>query len=57
MKKEYQATNYESDLTDKHWEAIKEFFPSGNKNKYHKRSLERVLKHKTCVQNNKYDII
>ena len=31
MKKEYQATNYESDLTDKQWEAIKEFFPSGNK--------------------------
>ena len=31
MKKEYQATNYESDLTDKQWEAIKEFFPSGIK--------------------------
>ena len=44
MKKEYQATNYESDLTDKQWEAIKEFFPSGNKSKYHKRSLvEEVL--------------
>ena len=44
MKKEYQATNYESDLTDKQWEAIKEFFPSGNKSKYHKRSLvEAVL--------------
>ena len=44
MKKEYQATNYESDLTDEQWEAIKEFFPSGNKNKYHKRSLvEAVL--------------
>ena len=39
MKKEYQATNYESDLTDKQWEAIKEYFPSGNKSKYHKRSL------------------
>jgi len=26
MKKEYQATNYESDLTGKQWEAIKEFF-------------------------------
>ena len=44
MKKEYQATNYESDLTDKQWEAIKEFFLSGNKSKYHKRSLvEAVL--------------
>ena len=44
MKKEYQATNYESDLTDEQWEAIKEFFPSGNKSKYHKRSLvEAVL--------------
>ena len=44
MKKEYQVTNYESDLTDKQWEAIKEFFPSGNKSKYHKRSLvEAVL--------------
>ena len=44
MKKEYQATNYESDLTDKQWEAIKEFFPSENKSKYHKRSLvEAVL--------------
>ena len=44
MKKEYQAINYESDLTDKQWEAIKEFFPSGNKSKYHKRSLvEAVL--------------
>ena len=44
MKKEYEATNYESDLTDKQWEAIKEFFPSGNKSKYHKRSLvEAVL--------------
>ena len=39
MKKEYEATNYESDLTDEQWEAIKEFFPSGNKSKYHKRSL------------------
>ena len=44
MKKEYQATNYESDLTDEQWEAIKEFFPSENKSKYHKRSLvEAVL--------------
>ena len=31
MKKEYEATNYESGLTDEQWEAIKEFFPSENK--------------------------
>ena len=43
MKKKYQATNYESDLTDKQWEAIKEFFPSGNKSKYHKRSLVEAV--------------
>ena len=44
MEKEYKATNYASDLTDKQWEEIKEFFPSGNKSKYNKRSLvEAVL--------------
>ena len=43
MKKEYEATNYESDLTDEQWEAIKEFFPSGNKSKYHKRSLVEAM--------------
>lgn len=44
MEKEYKATNYASDLTDKQWEKIKEFFPSGNKSKYNKRSLvEAVL--------------
>ena len=31
-KKECQAINYKNDLTDKQWEEIKEFFPSGNKN-------------------------
>ncbi|WP_455125082.1 transposase [Ruminococcus sp.] len=31
-------------MTDEQWEAIQEFFPSGNKSKYHKRSLvEAVL--------------
>ena len=44
MKKEYEATNYESDLTDEQWEEIKEFFPSGNKSKYHKRSLVEKAK-------------
>ena len=44
MEKEYKATNYASDLTDKQWEKIKGFFPSGNKSKYNKRSLvEAVL--------------
>ena len=44
MKKEYKGTNYESDLTDKQWEEIEGFFPSGNKSKYHKRSMvEAVL--------------
>ena len=42
-KKEYQATNHESGLTDEQWEAIKEFFPSGNKSKYHKRSLVKAV--------------
>lgn len=37
MEKEYKATNYASDLTDKQWEKIKEFFPSGNKSKYNKK--------------------
>ena len=44
MKKEYKATSYASDLTDRQWEAIKGFFPVSNKSKYHKRSLvEAVL--------------
>ncbi len=44
MKKEYKITEYPSDLTDTQWEKIADFFPSGNKSKYHKRSLvEAVL--------------
>jgi putative transposase len=45
MKKiEYKPTNYPSDLTDKQWEKIAEFFPNGNKSDIHKRSLvEAVL--------------
>jgi hypothetical protein len=39
MKKEYKRTNYPSDLMDRQWEKIEEFFPSGNKSKYHKRNL------------------
>ena len=41
---EYKPTNYPSDLTDKQWEAISEFFPNGNRSEVHKRSLvEAVL--------------
>ena len=45
MKKiEYKPTNYPSDLTDKQWEKIAEYFPMGNKGAIHKRSLvEAVL--------------
>ncbi len=34
---------YTSDLTDTHWEMIKEYFPSGNKNKYEKRELVNAV--------------
>jgi putative transposase len=43
MKEEYKRTNYPSDLTDRHWEKIEEFFPSGNKSKYHKRNLAEAV--------------
>ena len=43
MKEEYKATHYESDLTDSQWEKIEEYFPSGNKSRYHKRSLVEAL--------------
>ena len=43
MKKEYKRTNYPSDLTDKQWEKIAPFFPSGNKSKYHKRNLVEAV--------------
>ena len=39
MKAEYKRTNYPSDLSDREWEKIKEFFPAGNKSKYDKRNL------------------
>ena len=54
MKKEYQATNYESDLTDEQWEAIKEFFPSGNKSKYISRSSVVYRKDRLPVENFRY---
>ena len=43
MKNEYKRTNYSSDLTDKQWEKIEEFFPSVNKSKYHKRNLVEAV--------------
>jgi putative transposase len=43
MKKEYKRTNYPSDLTDRQWEKIEKFFPSGNKSKYHKRNLVEAV--------------
>jgi putative transposase len=36
---EFKPTNYPSDVTDKEWEIIKEYFPAGNKSEHHKRSL------------------
>ena len=51
MKKEYEATNYESDLTDEQWKAIKEFFPSGNKSKYISRSSVVYRKGSLPVEN------
>ncbi len=43
MKSEYERTNYPSDLTDKQWEKIENFFPSGNKSKSHKRNLVEAV--------------
>ena len=36
---EYKPTNYPSDLTDKQWEVISEYFPQNGNNDHHKRSL------------------
>ena len=43
MKAEYKTTNYPSDLSDREWEKIKEFFPAGNKSKYDKRNLVEAV--------------
>ena len=45
MKKiEYEPTGYPSDLTEKEWENISEYFPDENASEIHKRSLvEAVL--------------
>jgi putative transposase len=41
---EYKPTGYPSDLTDKEWENISEYFPDANASEVHKRSLvEAVL--------------
>ncbi len=36
---EFVPTNYPSDLTDKEWELIAEFFPQGPNSEHHKRTL------------------
>ena len=36
---EFNPTNYPSDLSDKEWELIEDYFPIGNKSEHHKRSL------------------
>lgn len=43
MKTEYKRTGYPSDLTDEQWDRIAEYFPSGNKSKYHKRNLVEAV--------------
>jgi len=41
---EYKPTGYQSDLADKEWEKISEYFPQANASEIHKRSLvEAVL--------------
>ena len=40
---EYKATNYPSDLTEKEWLVIKDYFPQGNKSSHHKRSLVNAV--------------
>jgi putative transposase len=37
--KEFTPTNYPSDLTDKQWGQISEYFPQGPNSGHHKRSL------------------
>jgi putative transposase len=36
---EFKPTNYPSDLTDAEWEIVAPMFPTGNKSRWHKRSL------------------
>ncbi len=43
MKEEYKRTGYPSDLTDEQRNKITEYFPSGNKSKYHKRNLVEAV--------------
>jgi putative transposase len=42
-KKEYNATNYPSDLTDAQWEQIAEYLPQGPNSEHHKRSLVNAV--------------
>jgi putative transposase len=40
---EYPPSNYPSDLTDKQWEQISEYFPQGPNSEHHKRSLVNAV--------------
>ena len=40
---EYKPTNYPSDLTDRQWEQISEFFPQTPNNEHHKRTLVNAV--------------
>jgi putative transposase len=43
MKKEMQATNYPSNLTDTQWAAVEGFFKDGNKSLWPKRELVNAV--------------
>jgi putative transposase len=44
MKKiEFTPTNYPSDLTDKEWAIIEQYFSVGNRSEWHKRSLVNAV--------------
>ena len=40
---EYKPTGYQSDLTEKEWEKISEYFPQANASEIHKRSLVEAV--------------
>ena len=40
---EFKATNCPSDLTDKEWKIIQDFFQLGNKSEHHKRALANAV--------------
>lgn len=40
---EFKPTGYPSDVTDKQWDIIEEFFPQGPNSEHHKRSLVNAV--------------